>query len=533
MTAKQQRTNIKRRNKVRVSAHFIVMAVVWAMLSSAPDAITANGTWNGTTNSTWSIGTNWSGGSAPGSGETATFNNAGNGHTTIDLGSGITVNTILFDTSSAAAYTIGSGAVGGQSLTLNNGGAVTMNSTVTANELFNANVTLGTDRSDASFTFTNNSSSGTLTFAGNIVAGTGSATKGTKTLTLTGTGNGTISGAYIQGTADGALIKSGSGTWTLSGANTYIGGTTISAGTLEFAKTNAMPSTGSVTANSGATLAVNVGGTGEWTNGASGGGTLGGLIAGTGGQGTANQVSWTAGSVLGIDTSNASGGNFTYSNVIGSFRTGGNSVGLTKLGTGTLTLSGANTYTGATTVSGGTLLVNGSLASGSAVTVNGSGSILGGTGTINGTVTINSGAAILGGTGTTGATQKLTASNNLTLSSGSIIELALGAGGAHSTLARIGGTWSFQTAQQFTFIDLGATTGTYQDIITGLASNPGTGSWTITNPGWSGTFTYDGANIDLTLTAVPEPSTWIGGALALLAIGCTQRKRFARFFKRA
>jgi hypothetical protein len=61
-----------------------------------------------------------------------------------------------------------------------------------------------------------------------------------------------------------------------------------------------------------------------------------------------------------------------------------------------------------------------------------------------------------------------------------------------------------------------------------LASNPGTGSWTITNPGFAGTFTFDGANIDLTLTAVPEPSTWIGGALAFAALAYTQRRRLSR-----
>jgi hypothetical protein len=151
--------------------------------------------------------------------------------------------------------------------------------------------------------------------------------------------------------------------------------------------------------------------------------------------------------------------------------------------------------------------------------------VLGGTGTVNGNVTINANAAILGGNGTTGTT--LTVAGNLTLNSNSIIELALGPSLTHSTLARSGGTWSFQSNQAFTFIDLGATTGTYQNIITGLASDPGTeAGWTITgNPNFVWSFAYDGANIDLTLTQVPEPSTWVGGALALLGIGFTQRKR--------
>jgi fibronectin-binding autotransporter adhesin len=68
--------------------------------------LAGSATWNGTTNSTWFTSTNRTAGGPPGTGNTATFSNAGNGNTTLDLGAGVTVNTVLFDTSSVAVYTI-------------------------------------------------------------------------------------------------------------------------------------------------------------------------------------------------------------------------------------------------------------------------------------------------------------------------------------------------------------------------------------------------------------------------------------------
>jgi autotransporter-associated beta strand protein len=66
---------------------------------------------------------------------------------------------------------------------------------------------------------------------------------------------------------------------------------------------------------------------------------------------------------------------------------------LTKIGTGTLTLSGANIYTGLTTINAGELVVNGSIMS--AVTVN-NGGTLGGSGTA-GSVTVKSGGILAPG----------------------------------------------------------------------------------------------------------------------------------------
>src|SRR4029079_11718416 len=68
---------------------------------------------------------------------------------------------------------------------------------------------------------------------------------------------------------------------------------------------------------------------------------------------------------------------------------------LTKVGVGTLTLAGTNTYSGLTTVNAGTLSITGSIAG--AATVN-SGARLNGTGTIGGMVTVNSGGKFAPGT---------------------------------------------------------------------------------------------------------------------------------------
>jgi autotransporter-associated beta strand protein len=199
---------------------------------------TAGGaTWTGANGSTWA-GANWSSSPVPGAANnvhTATFNSAGNGQTTINLGAGVTLNTVLFDTATAAAYTIGSGAVGSQTFTLENGGAITTSSTVTNGQVVNATVVLGTDRSAQTYTISNNATTPAtaLTLAGNITGAASGGVAGAKTLAVVGAGDTDITGGIAQGGAASlAVTKTGAGTLVLSGANTYAGTTTVSAGTL-------------------------------------------------------------------------------------------------------------------------------------------------------------------------------------------------------------------------------------------------------------------------------------------------------------
>jgi autotransporter-associated beta strand protein len=97
---------------------------------------------------------------------------------------------------------------------------------------------------------------------------------------------------------------------------------------------------------------------------------------------------------------------------------GNASVNVTKTGSGTLTLRGNNSYSGATAVNLGTLLVNGSIGTGAVVVANGT---LGGNGAIGGAVTVQSGGTLSPGSGL----GTLTVNNNVMLQAGSTLRLEI------------------------------------------------------------------------------------------------------------
>ena len=222
--------------------------------------------------------------------------------------------------------------------------------TVGNNTMANAivfNTALGTDVAGVRFDTTGNVLSGAITANSNAA--------------FAGVGAATISGA-ISGA--GGLVTTSGGIIILSGVNSYLGATTINSGSLTFAKLTSMSASSAVTVGAAGTLGAFIGGTGEFTSGSVGNGTVEGLLAGLGGQ-AGSTVIWTAGASLALDTANA-GGSFTYSSVLAD--TGAGVLGFAKQGSGTLVLTGSNTYTGTTTLSGGTLSLgsSGALGSGSA-----------------------------------------------------------------------------------------------------------------------------------------------------------------------
>jgi autotransporter-associated beta strand protein len=125
----------------------------------------------------------------------------------------------------------------------------------------------------------------------------------------------------------------------------------------------------------------------------------------------------TAGSIEGAGTFSLGsnqltvGSNNLSTTVSGVMR--GTAGSLVKVGSGTLTLSGTNTYTGATTVNAGALIVDGSISSSSVTTVN-SGATLGGSGTVSAALINNGGTFAPGPTGAPGT---MTVAGNLTFES--------------------------------------------------------------------------------------------------------------------
>ncbi|MCW1926379.1 autotransporter-associated beta strand repeat-containing protein [Luteolibacter arcticus] len=236
--------------------------------------------------------------------------------------------TLIVNGIADATVNLGSGiGVGGCTTGLQNAD-IQLNGTM---ELLNQGVSWAGSASGA---FQMGALSGSGVMVGNYTTG------GNTTVTIGKTNNsGSYSGVIANGTGNTVhLVKDGSGTQTLSGTNSYTGNTTVNGGTLSLSGGSSLSDTGNLTLANTAGVQV-VFNDSETTGALAGGGVTGGDVN------------------LQDNTLTLAGdANTTFSGVIS-----GTDGALAKTGTGTLTLAGASTYTGATTIDAGRLNLTGAL----------------------------------------------------------------------------------------------------------------------------------------------------------------------------
>ena len=191
---------------------------------------------------------------------------------------------------------------------------------------------------------------------------------------LQGDGNGQVSGVIGGGTNTGAInvVKSGAGTWTLSGANTYTGSTTINGGTLVLSSAGSIASSSAISVQTGTVFDVTGFGSGGFSLGSStaqklqGTGTVNGTVIngslGTiapGGDATAGTLNIqnltlgsTPGGIVDLDLSNSTSSGNDLLNVTGTLAVLGsaNSFNINMLNgvlaTGTYKLVNYGTFSG-------------------------------------------------------------------------------------------------------------------------------------------------------------------------------------------
>lgn len=346
------------------------------------------------------------------------------------------------------------------------------------------------------------SDAGLFTVSGNIGS---SVTDATRTLSLGGAGNGAVSGIISNNSSTNkvGLEKTGSGTWTLSGANTYTGNTTLTAGTLAVNSSGALSTAGTISF-AGGTLRHSASNTTDYSS----------------------RFSTGANQAYRVDTNGES-----VAWATGLASTGGT---LNKLGTGSLTMSGSSTYTGATLVSAGTLLVNGSLGGTSGVTVDAAGR-LGGTGTIN-----NAASIAVNGTIAAGASIGTLGTGAVSFNNGSTFSYELDSTAVGADLLNVGGALDLNGTVVLDLTDLATAAlaantrftlisydglwngGVFDGHADGSVFTLGANNWQINYADTSAGLNGGSFDNFVTLTVVPEPTAAVLGSIGLM---CLMRRR--------
>ena len=265
-------------------------------------------------------------------------------------------------------------------------------------------------------------------------------------------------------TGSGAVEKSGSGALRVTGVNSYSGGTTLTGGMLQAAADSAL------------------------------GAAAGGLIFNGGTLQFGSAFDLAPSRAVSITANNGTIDTQGFTSTIGQGITGAG--GLTKLGSGTLVLNGANSYAGVTGVNAGTLVVGESTHASAAIAggaMVASGAVLGGYGSVTGDVT-NSGTL-----GVANALPYLSAGPvgnfniNGNLTNSGLIQL--GGNGVGNTLT-VAGNYSGQNATIALNSVLAGDGAASDRLILNGGSATGSSTLAVTNSGGGGAQTYaDGIQV--------------------------------------
>lgn len=368
---------------------------------------------------------------------------------------------------------------------LSNSGTARISGTLTGDVLNSGSITLtGITSGIAVF---QQAATGSLTLAGfdtmlGVLSGAGTITLGNARLTTGTNGVNSLFSGVISGT--GALTKTGTGGLILDGENSYSGGTTIAGGVLQLGNGGATGSIIGPVLNNG-TLIINrsnaytfagvISGTGMFVQAGSGTTTLTGANSYTGGTLiSAGRLIGSTVSLQGLIQNDAALEFAQGTTGVFAGRIGGTGL-LDKSGVGLLELTGDNSaLRGATTVRAGELRVTGSL-TGSATTVL-LGATLSGNGTVGGLIArsgsvVSPGAGGLGMLGVNGAIQLQSGSTlRLQVQAPSGSDMLIGNGtmqlGGTAAITNLGGTYAFNS-NYLLLQASGGRTGTF-DAVTGF-----------------------------------------------------------------